>query len=67
MHVQRRSKLLNAQTEPLVQLLVLIRLSRVGWGKVEALDGAAVERRLTVLEVVVAALSVDALKVVAVV
>jgi hypothetical protein len=65
MHAQRRSELLNTHAELFVQLLLMvIRLIRESWRQVKALYGASVERGLTVLEIVVAALSVDALQVI---
>lgn len=64
MHAQRRSKFLNTQTELFVQLMV-VRLCRVGWWEVKTLYGASMERGLTVLEIVVAALSVNALEMIA--
>lgn len=52
-----RPELLYAQAELLVELIMLIR---VGWRKVETFHRTSMERGLTVLEIVVAALPIDA-------
>lgn len=52
-----RAELLYAQAELLVELIMLIR---VGWRKVKTFHRASMERGLTVLKIVVAALPIDA-------
>lgn len=62
-NVRRWRELLYAHTELLVHQHLLILMSRVRWRQVEAFNRAAMERGgLTILKVVVTALSVDAVK-----
>lgn len=61
--MRRWSELLYAHAELLVHQHLLILMSRIRWRQVEAFYRAAMKRGgLTILKVVVAALSVDAVK-----
>lgn len=51
---------MNAQAELFAQLLIL--MACIGWRQVETLNRTAMKRRLTILKVIVAALTVDTMK-----